>query len=103
MSRPPLLSENEINESLKEIPLWQRKENQLVREIVADDFITAVAIANSIAILAECLDHHPDIFIYGWNKIRVTTTTHDRGGLTILDFELAKKIDNLNILKKGAL
>ena len=103
MSRPPLLSEDEINESLKEISFWTRKENQLVREIVADDFVTAIAIANSIAFIAECLDHHPDIFIYGWNKIRVTTTTHDRGGLTQLDFELAKRIENLKIIKKGAL
>ncbi len=103
MSRPPLLSEEEIVERLKETPLWLRNNNQLVREIVADDFISALAIFNSIGIVAESLDHHPDILIYGWNKIRITTSTHDQGGLTLLDFELAKKIDNLNIIKKVAL
>ncbi len=103
MSRPPLLSEEEIAERIKEIPFWFRNNNQLVREIVADDFISVLAIANSIGIVAEALDHHPDILIYGWNKIRITTSTHDQGGLTQLDFELAKKIDNLNIIKKVAL
>ncbi len=100
MSRPNLLSETEIENELKELPLWTRKENTIVREIVATDFITAVAIFNSIAIIAEAMDHHPDILLYGWNKLRITLSTHDRGGLTELDFKLAKKIEELYIIKK---
>ncbi|MGB9771729.1 MAG: 4a-hydroxytetrahydrobiopterin dehydratase [Candidatus Kapaibacteriota bacterium] len=103
MSRPPLLNEDEIQEKLRELKFWTRKDNSLVREIVADDFVSAIGIVNSIAIIAECLDHHPDILIYGWNKVRITTSTHDRGGLTELDFLLAKKIEELNIIKRGDL
>lgn len=100
MSRPNLLSEPEIENELKELPLWVRKDNTIVREIVASDFITAVAIFNSIAIIAEVMDHHPDILLYGWNKLRITLSTHDKGGLTELDFKLAKKIEELYIIKK---
>lgn len=99
MGRPGLLSEIEIQENLKDIPLWKRSENAIVREFVAPDFVSAMGFVNAIAIIAEAMDHHPDILIYGWNKIRITTTTHDRGGLTKLDFELAKKIDNLKFFK----
>lgn len=101
MVRPPLLTEEEIQSELKEVPFWQRKDNAIVREIVADDFVSAIGIVNAIAIIAECMDHHPDILIYGWNKIRITSSTHDKGGLTELDFKLAKKIDSLSIIKKG--
>ncbi len=99
MGRPELLSEVEIQENLKDIELWQRSENSIVREFVAPDFVSAIGFVNSIAIIAEAMDHHPDILIYGWNKIRISTTTHNRGGLTKLDFELAKKIDNLKFFK----
>lgn len=95
MSRPKLLSEQEINELLKEVPFWNKENNTIVREIVASNFTAAIGIVNSIAIEAEVLDHHPDILIYGWNKIRITLSTHSEGGLTELDFKLAKKIDNL--------
>jgi len=95
MSRPKLLSEQEINELLKEVPFWNKENNTIVREIVASNFAAAIGIVNSIAIEAEVLDHHPDILIYGWNKIRITLSTHSEGGLTELDFKLAKKIDNL--------
>ncbi len=95
MSRPNLLSEEEINEYLIEVPLWNLENNSIVRDIVASNFTAAIGIVNSIAIEAEVIDHHPDILIYGWNKIKITLSTHDRGGLTELDFKLAKKIDNL--------
>ncbi len=103
MSRPPLLQEEEIQQRLQEVKYWTRKDNTLVREIVAKDFISAIGIVNSIAIISEKMDHHPDILIYGWNKIRITTSTHDKGGLTELDFSLAKQIDDLDIVKKGDL
>lgn len=99
MGRPELLSEVEIQENLKDIPLWKQNENTIVREFVTPDFVSAMGFVNAIAIIAEAMDHHPDILIYGWNKIRIATSTHDRGGLTKLDFELAKKIDNLKFFK----
>jgi 4a-hydroxytetrahydrobiopterin dehydratase len=65
----------------------------IVREIIAPNFLAAVGLINAIALAAEKLDHHPDILLYGWNKLRISSTTHDRGGLTELDFKLAREID----------
>ena len=91
-----LLSNDDIQDKLKKAPLWQQQDNQIVRELVASNFAAAVGIVNSIAVVAEKLDHHPDILLYGWNKVRVSTTTHSAGGLTENDFELAYGIDALN-------
>lgn len=99
MSSSILLTEEEIIQRLSEIPLWIRKDNTLIREFVAPNFVSAIGFVNSIAILAEKFDHHPDIFMYGWNKIRLTFTTHSAGGLTEKDFVLAKEVDNLFFFK----
>lgn len=93
MKVPPLATEKEIGDFLEENPLWIRYENTIVREIVAANFVGAVGIVNSIAILAEKHDHHPDILLYGWNKVRITLTTHSQNGITQNDFILAKEID----------
>lgn len=95
MSEDNTLNEEELNEKLKEIPNWQKKDNAIVREIQANNFAAAVGIVNSIAITAEKADHHPDILIYGWNKLRITLSTHDKGGLTGKDIDLAQKIEEL--------
>ncbi len=95
MARPSLLSEAELTEHLQDIPLWRRDGATVVREIQASNFAAAIGVVNAIALLAETMDHHPDLFVYGWNKLRITLSTHDQGGLTILDIQLAKKIDAL--------
>jgi len=95
MSRPELLSEGEILNYLEDFPLWIRNGKVIERNYVAANFVAAVGLINAIAIYAEAMDHHPDIYLYGWNKLRITLTTHDKDGLTELDFTLAKKIDNL--------
>lgn len=97
MKRPDLLTEDQINIKLDDFPLWERRDNMIIRELVAQNFSAAVGTVNSIAIFAEVLDHHPDILLYAWNKIKISVTTHDKGGLTDLDFELAKKIDSLKM------
>lgn len=97
VKEPVLLTKEQIDIKLLDLYFWRKKDNSIVREIVADNFAKAISIVNSIADIAEILDHHPDILIYSWNKIRVTTTTHDKGGLTELDFELAKKIEMLKM------
>jgi len=96
MARPTPLSEEELNEHLKDIPLWRLDGATIVREIPCSDFAAAVGLVNSVALLAEKADHHPDILLYGWNKVRLTLSTHDQGGITILDIRLAKSIDALN-------
>ncbi|MBK9249750.1 MAG: 4a-hydroxytetrahydrobiopterin dehydratase [Ignavibacteria bacterium] len=99
MARPSLLSQDIINDYLKIHPLWAQPVDEptvIVREIGSASFIAAVGIFNSIALLAEKADHHPDILLYGWNKLRITLSTHDQGGLTELDFKVAGQIDGLN-------
>lgn len=95
MPRPPLLSEAELADALIDVPRWRRDGASIVREMPTSDFPAAVGLVNSIALLAEKADHHPDILLYGWNKVRITLSTHDQGGLTTLDFALARAIDAL--------
>lgn len=96
MARPSLLSEADLIEHLQDIPLWRRDGATVVREIQASNFAAAIGLVNAVALLAEAMDHHPDMLVYGWNKVRITLSTHDQGGLTILDVQLAKKIDALS-------
>ncbi len=93
MSRPTLLTNELLQEYVKDVPLWRVDGTTLVREIALQNFVAIIGIVNAIAIQAEILDHHPDLHIFGWNKLRITLSTHDKGGLTELDFVLAKKID----------
>ncbi|MEK6911602.1 MAG: 4a-hydroxytetrahydrobiopterin dehydratase, partial [Candidatus Thermoplasmatota archaeon] len=58
------------------------------------DFKEAMAFLNRVAELAETANHHPDIW-NSWNRVKLSLTTHDAGGLTERDFKLAKKIDAL--------
>lgn len=97
MSRPELLNEKEIEDQLVDFPLWNRDGALIIKEVVCSNFASVVGLVNSIAFLAEKFDHHPDLLIYGWNKLRITLSTHVRGGLTELDFKLAKQIDYLKI------
>jgi 4a-hydroxytetrahydrobiopterin dehydratase len=96
MARPTPLSDDELAEHLKDIPLWRRDGATIVREIPCSDFASAIGLVNAIALHAEKMDHHPDLLVYGWNKVRITLSTHDQGALTILDIRLAKAIDSLS-------
>ncbi len=99
MARPTLLSQEIISDYLKLHPLWAQPDNEsaiIVREIGTASFAAAVGIINAIALIAEKADHHPDILLYGWNKRRITLSTHDQGGLSELDFAVAAQIDGLN-------
>ncbi len=99
MERPALLTEFELERLIPtELPGWNRLGNSLVLEIGTASFASAVGIINAIAITAEAMDHHPDILLYGWNKLRVTCSSHDCGGLTMLDIELARRINGLGFI-----
>ena len=94
MPRRKLLTETETAARLGEVPKWTRIGNAITRAWKLEDFAEALAFINEVGALAEAMNHHPDIE-NSWNKVTLTLTTHDRGGLTDLDFELAKKIDAL--------
>lgn len=91
-----LLSDAEIEQRIATAGEWRRHErDSIVRERKLDDFRAAIAFVNRVAELAEQANHHPDILLHGWNKVRLTLSTHSQGGLTEADFELAARIDRL--------
>ena len=89
-----LLSDGEIEQRLGGIQ-WRREGDQIVREWKLSDFAEAMAFVNRVAEAAEEANHHPDILVHGWNKVRLSVTNHSEGGLTEADFALAAAIDGL--------
>jgi 4a-hydroxytetrahydrobiopterin dehydratase len=87
-----LLAENEIEQRLADSG-WARDGSAIVREWTLPDFPAAIAFVNRVAELAEAANHHPDILLHGWNKVRLELSTHSQGGLTEADFALARQID----------
>lgn len=97
MSKYNLLPLDDIKIWLNSNPDWTLEENKIVKEIICSNFASAIGLINSIAVFAETLNHHPDINLYGWNKVKISLFTHDKGGITEFDFNLAKKIDSIKI------
>jgi 4a-hydroxytetrahydrobiopterin dehydratase len=93
MSRPKKLSPAAVSTALTEHPHWKHVSDTIEQEFKAADFASALGFINAVGVLAETADHHPDILLHGWNKVKITLSTHDQGGLTDLDFALAAKID----------
>jgi 4a-hydroxytetrahydrobiopterin dehydratase len=87
------LHENALKTALKDTPEWALEDGELVRTIQYKDFVEAIAFVNRVAELAEAAGHHPDIDIR-YNRVRLALTTHDEGGITQKDIDLAVKIDN---------
>jgi 4a-hydroxytetrahydrobiopterin dehydratase len=89
-----LLSTSEINARLGERD-WSLDGKEIVREWELKDFGAAIAFVNRVAETAEDADHHPDILLHGWNKVRLSLSSHSAGGLTGADFDMAAKFDGL--------
>jgi 4a-hydroxytetrahydrobiopterin dehydratase len=90
-----LLTDVEIEERIAKIADWRCEDGAIVRDLRFSDFAAAIAFVDRVAELAEAADHHPDILVHGWNKVRLTLSTHSQGGLTDADFQLAAQIDRL--------
>jgi 4a-hydroxytetrahydrobiopterin dehydratase len=90
------LSEAEVEQRLGSLGGWQRADSAIEREWELADFAAALAFVNRVGELAEQSNHHPDILLHGWNKVRLTLSTHSQGGLTDADFDLARQIDSLS-------
>ncbi|HEY4811216.1 MAG TPA: 4a-hydroxytetrahydrobiopterin dehydratase [Solirubrobacteraceae bacterium] len=91
-----LLEDSDIQERLAAVPDWRTAEqSEIVRDFTFADFAAAIAFVDRVAEAAEAANHHPDILVHGWNKVRLTLSTHSQGGLTDADFQLAAQIDGL--------
>jgi len=94
MARPALLSDAEIQSLLAKLAGWQLKGTSLHRELRFPDFSAAFGFMARFALAAEKLDHHPD-WSNVYNRVTIELSTHDAGGLTVLDFELARSANGL--------
>ena len=86
------LSETEITQQLRTLSQWQRQDQTLVYTHRFKTFIEAVNFINCLIEPAETLGHHPDLQI-SYNQVTFSLTTHDAGGLTHLDFQLAQQVN----------
>jgi 4a-hydroxytetrahydrobiopterin dehydratase len=89
-----LLTEEEVAERLRD-SAWQRDGDEIAREWKFEDFAAAKAFVDRVAEAAEEANHHPDILLHGWNKVRLSLMTHSEGGLTDNDFDMAGRLDGL--------
>jgi 4a-hydroxytetrahydrobiopterin dehydratase len=90
----PVLQDKIVAVKMRSIPLWRLERGELVRDCVFENFVEAMQFVNSVAELAEGAGHHPDIDIR-YNRVRLALISHDAGGLTERDFDLAAAIDSL--------
>ena len=90
----PLLSEIEIEKELHSLKGWNLVGKEIQKKFDLKDFVRSMGFVNSVALLAEKANHHPDIDIR-WNAVTLTLSTHSAGGLTEKDFGLAREIEKL--------
>ena len=88
------LSPQEIEQALPSRPEWRFEEGKLYRRLVFDDFVAAFGFMTRVALVAEAMNHHPE-WSNVWNRVEIRLTTHDAGGVSRLDFQLAERIDGL--------
>jgi 4a-hydroxytetrahydrobiopterin dehydratase len=90
-----LLTDEKIAEHL-EGSAWSREQDEIVREWEFKDFAGAIRFVNRVAEVAEEANHHPDITVHSWNKVRLSLSNHSAGGLTEVDFTMAQRFDALD-------
>ena len=89
-----LLSDQELAQALADSP-WERDGDAIVREREFEDFVAAIRYVDQVAEAAEAANHHPDILVHGWNKVRLMLSTHSVGGLTQADLDMARTLDGV--------
>jgi len=94
MVRPSKLPAAAVDGWLAANAGWTRENDALTKTFPFADFAAALAFTVRVGMIAEKRDHHPDVHL-GWGKARVVWTTHDAGGITDLDLELAKATDGI--------
>lgn len=91
---PSKLSDLEIQRALGSLPGWARRTDVLVKTFARPTFVDAIAFVGRIATEAESMNHHPDIDIR-YTKVTCTLTSHDAGGITQRDLDLAARIEGM--------
>ena len=91
----PKLSNADIKKKLTRLKGWQHKGNAITKEFTLAGFTGAAKFIARIAPIANAMDHHPDVQLYRYKRVKIILTTHSAGGITQNDFDLAAKIDAL--------
>ena len=92
--RPKKLTDDEIGAALSGLEGWRVENGKLHRDYRFTNFVEAFGFMSSVALVAESMDHHPEWFNV-YRTVRVDLSTHDAGGITRLDLELAKRMNTL--------
>lgn len=92
--RDRVLSDDEVREGLASRPGWTGDHTGIVRELKAPSFLDGIDLVRAAAEVAESMDHHPDIDIR-WRTLRFVLATHTAGGVTALDLEAARRLDEV--------
>jgi len=87
------LTEIEIRARLKNLPGWELTAEGIRKTFKRKDFKEAMRLVNAVADAAEEANHHPDIVIFGWNKVTFTLMTHSEKAVTEKDFAMAARIE----------
>lgn len=95
-----ILTGDIIDARLAELNGWELQQGTITRQFSFPDFVEAFRFMTGVALVAERMQHHPE-WSNVYNKVTINLTTHDAGGLTELDFDLASAIDNLFENKRG--
>jgi 4a-hydroxytetrahydrobiopterin dehydratase len=93
MDRTPL-APDAITAALRDLPGWELRDGSLHRDVRLADFRAAFAFMTRVAFEAEDLNHHP-AWSNVWNQVSIDLSTHDAGGITELDLELARRISTI--------
>jgi 4a-hydroxytetrahydrobiopterin dehydratase len=94
MSRLTPLTKHELDLALTQLNGWEVKEEKLHRLFQFNSFVEAFGFMTSVALVAESMGHHPEWFNV-YNRVTIELTTHDAGGITAMDVELATRINTL--------
>ena len=89
-----ILKQDQVNKNLSSLKNWNFENNQIGKEYQFKDFAEALAFVNKAGAAAEEMNHHPDILMHSWNKVKITVSTHSEGGVTEKDFQLAQKLES---------
>ena len=94
------LSEKEVADRLNRFPSWRVKNGKLSIEIKFANFIQAFGFMSSVALICESMNHHPE-WSNVYNRVQIQLSTHEVGGLSVNDFDLAARIDKVAAIYYG--
>lgn len=89
------LDDDAIQAALRDLPDWKRESEVLVRVVKRKDWLAAIALVDAVAAEAHRRDHHPDLCVTGYRTVTFRLTSHDAGGITKRDLDMARTIDEL--------